>query len=92
MYPDDLDFRELFTTCQSHPKGEFLIQDGYLFKGSQMCASRCGTHELILREIHGGSLADHFGEDKIYLMAMDHYYWPHMLKEIQDIIKRCSTC
>ena len=33
----------------------------------------------------------HFGEDKTYLMAKEHYYWLHMLKDIQDIIKS-SIC
>ena len=51
-----------------------------------------GTRELILREVHRGSMARHFGEDKTYLMAKEHYYWPHMLKDIQDIVKNCSTC
>ena len=53
---------------------------------------KCGTHELILREVHGESIAEHFGEDLNYLMAKEHYCWPYMLKDIQDIIKRCSTC
>jgi len=56
-----------------------------------MCP-KCGTHKLILREVHGGSMVGHFGEDKTYFIAKEHYYWPHMLKDIQDIIKRCSTC
>ena len=51
-----------------------------------------GTRELILREVHRGSMARHLGEDKTYLMAKEHYYRPHMLKDIQDIVTRCSTC
>ena len=37
-------------------------------------------------------MAGHFGEDKTYLMAKEHYYWPHMLKDIQDVLKRRSIC
>jgi len=37
-------------------------------------------------------MVGHFGEDKTYLMAKEHYYWPHMLKNTQDILKRCSIC
>jgi len=37
-------------------------------------------------------MAEYFGEDKTYLMAKEHYYWPHMIKDIQDILKRCSIC
>ena len=56
------------------------------------CQGVARTHELILTEVHGGSLVGHFGKDKTYMMAKEHYCWPHMLKFIQDIIKRCSTC
>ena len=92
LYQDDDDFGELFRVCQTRPKEDFLVQEGFLFKGSQLCVPKCGTRELVIREIHGGSLAGHFGEDKTYSMAKEHYYWPHMRKDIQDIIKRCSTC
>jgi len=64
LYQNDQDFRGLFKACLKHPKGDFHVQDGYLFKGSRLCVPRCGTRELVLREVHGGSMADHFGEDK----------------------------
>jgi len=69
-----------------------MLQGGYLFKGASLCMLKCGTRELILREVHGGLMAGHFDEDKTYLMSKEHYYSPHMLKDIQDIIKRSSTC
>ena len=46
----------------------------------------------MVREVHAGSLAGHFGEDKTLIMLREHYYWPGMEKNVQDIIKRCSTC
>ena len=92
LYKDDEDFGELYESCQAHLKGEFMLQEGYIFKGNRLCVPRCGTHELILREVHGGPLAGHHGEDKTYIMAKEHYFWLHMLKDIQDLIKRCSTC
>jgi len=55
----DLDFGELYEVCQNHPKGDFMVQDGYLFEGTRLCVPKCGTRELLLREVHGGSLAGH---------------------------------
>ena len=92
LYKGDPDFGELYEVCQKHPKGDVLVQDGYLFKGTRLCVPKCGTRELLLREVHGGSLAGHFGEDKTFSMAREHFYWPHMLKDVQDIIRRCATC
>ena len=92
LYQDDEDFRSLFFECQKQPKGDFLLQEGFLFKGTRLCIPKCSTRELLIREVHGGSLAGHFGEDKTLTMLREHYYWPGMDKDVQDIIKRCGTC
>ena len=64
LYAKDEDFRELFAECSKHPKGDFLIQGGFLFEGTRLCVPRCSTRELLIREVHGGSLAGHYGENK----------------------------
>jgi len=92
LYKGDLDFGELYEVRKNYPKGDFMVQDGYLFKGTRLCELKCGTRELLLGDVYGGSLPGHFEEDKMFTMAREHFYWPHMLKDIQDIIKRCSTC
>ena len=74
LYKDEYDLGELSEVCQSYSKGEFLVQDGHLFKGSQLHVLRRPTQELMSREIHGGSLARQFGEDKTYMTAKEHYY------------------
>jgi len=92
LYKEDEDLKELYESCQSHPQKDFFIHDGYLFQGNHHCVPRCGTGELNLRKVHGGSLVGHFGKDKTYIIAKEHYFWPHMLKDIQDIIKMCFIC
>jgi len=37
-------------------------------------------------------LAGHFGESKTLTMLREHYYWPGMEKDVQDILRRCGTC
>jgi len=32
LYAKDEDLRNLYTACSEHAKGDFLIQEGYLFK------------------------------------------------------------
>jgi len=74
-----------------HPKGDFLIQEEFLFKGTRLCVQRCSTRELLIKEVHGGSLAGHYGENKALTMLKEHYYWPGMEKDVQDILKRCGV-
>jgi len=53
-------------------RGDFLIQERYLFKGTQLCIHKCGTRELLVKEVHGGSLVGHYGEKKTSLMPKEH--------------------
>jgi len=92
LYATDEDFGELYSDCQRHPKDDFLLQDEYLFKGTRLCIPRGGTRELLVREVHGGSLAAHFGESKTLIMLREHYYWPGMKKDVQYVLRRCATC
>jgi len=92
LYEQDEDIGKIYEECRKHPKGAFLIQDGYLFKGARLCVPKCGTRELLVREVRGGSLAGHYGENKTSIMLKEHYYWPSMDKNIQDILRRCATC
>jgi len=74
LYATDEYFGELHSDCQRHPKGDFLLQDGYLFKGTRLYIPRGGTRELLVREVHAGSLAGYFGESKTLTMLRAHYY------------------
>ena len=74
LYVKDKHFRELFAECLKHPKGHFLIQEGFLFKDTQLCVPRCSTRELLMKEVHGRSLAGYYGENKTLIMLREHYY------------------
>jgi len=82
----------LYSESQKHPKGDFLVQDRFLFKGARLCIPKCSTRELVIREVRGGSLAGHFGQSNTLTMLREHYYWPRMEKDVQDILRRCGTC
>lgn len=71
LYPTDIDFREIYSDCLKHTKGDFLIQEGYSFKGTRLCIPKCDTCELLIREIQGGSLIGHYGENKTLIMLRE---------------------
>ncbi|XP_074570594.1 uncharacterized protein LOC141827268 [Curcuma longa] len=70
----------------------FFIQDGYLFRGKQLCIPRCSLREAIIREAHSGGLAGHFGRDKTLMLVRDRFHWPKLGSDVEKIVKRCVTC
>ena len=72
LYVEDEDFGELLPECSKHPKGDFLIQEGFLFKGTRLCVPWCSTRELLIREVREGSLTVHYGENKTFIMLREH--------------------
>jgi len=45
-----------------------MVQNEYLFKGPHLCAPRCGTRELLIREV---LLAGHYGENETLAMLRE---------------------
>jgi len=43
LYIEGEDFEELFAECSQHPKVDFLVQEGLLFKGARLCVPRYST-------------------------------------------------
>jgi hypothetical protein len=84
MYRDDSDFKDAYEACENLVLRdrsqwiEYLIQDGLLFKGNQLCIPKSSMRENLLKEKHSGGLAGHFGHDKTFVQLNNLYYWPGM--------------
>lgn len=84
MYHDDSDFKEIYKVCDKflntfHSEySDFFLQNGFLFKGSQLCVPRFSMRENLIKEKHSGSLGGHFGLDKTLDQVRRFYYWPKM--------------
>jgi hypothetical protein len=55
-------------------QGEYFMQDGYLFKGKQLCIPIGLMRETIIRDLHSSGLARHFVKDKTLALIQDKYY------------------
>jgi hypothetical protein len=72
MYREDGDFKEAYEACKNPLLGDrspwtgYLIQDGLLFKGGQLCIPKCSMRDNLLKEKHGRGLVGHFGHDKTF--------------------------
>ena len=72
LYDVDLDFFEAWRECRApnltdhiSKYDEYFIQEGMLFKGSQLCIPRGYMRLNLIKEKHNGGLDGNFGIDKI---------------------------
>ncbi|KAJ0967944.1 hypothetical protein J5N97_024861 [Dioscorea zingiberensis] len=71
---------------------DFLLRDGYLFRGSTLCIPRTSLRDFLIWELHAGGLAGHFGKDKTIALVEDRFYWPSLKKDVIRVVSQCRTC
>ncbi|GJV06613.1 gag-pol polyprotein [Tanacetum coccineum] len=90
LFPED--FGPLLCSSPNMSKGPYVVQDVFLLKNGRLCIHKGSIRDLLIRESHGGGLAGHFGNTKTLEILNEHFYWPCMIKDVQALITRCSTC
>jgi hypothetical protein len=95
MYSDDPNFEEAYEACanpvlrdRSHWI-EYMIQEGLLFKGNQLCIPKCSMRDDLVKEKHSGGLARHLSHDKTFAKLRSSYYWPGMRREVINFVNIC---
>jgi hypothetical protein len=92
LYAEDHEFCEEYRACEKIASGKFFRLDGFLFRENKLCVPNCSVRELLVQESHGGGLMGHFGVAKTLAILQDHFYWPHMKRDVERICGRCVTC
>lgn len=69
--------------------GEYFLQDGYLFKGRQLCILDSPMRENIIKELTSGGIGGHFSGDKIVSLVEDRYFWPRLKKQVDKFVEQC---
>jgi hypothetical protein len=98
MYHSDPDFGEAYEACVNRVLKdrsqwvEYLIQDGLLFKGCQLCIPRCSMRENLLKGKHSGGLARHFVHEKTFSQLNGSYYWLGMRAGVKIFVNNCKIC
>jgi hypothetical protein len=98
MYRGDPDFKEAYEASENpilrdrSQWTEYMIQDGILFKGNQLCIPKCSMRENLLKEKHSGGLAGHFSHDKTFSKLNGSYFWLGMRTDVKKFVDRCRIC
>ncbi|GKV06323.1 hypothetical protein SLEP1_g18224 [Rubroshorea leprosula] len=92
LYANDPDFANVFNACEKIAFDKFYRHEGYLFRENRLCMPNCSLRELLVRESHAGGLMGHFGVRKTLDILNDHFFWPHMKRDVERICERCITC
>ncbi|XP_057543336.1 uncharacterized protein LOC130821562 [Amaranthus tricolor] len=86
------DFSEIYQSCKDRPQGLFSIHQGFLFKGNRLCIPKLPLRSVLVKEVHEGSIAGHFGIQKTLDMLAKHFYWPKMLGTVGKHVLKCEPC
>jgi hypothetical protein len=98
MYRYDPDFKEAYEAYGNPILRditqwiEYMIQDGLLFRGNQLCIPKCSMRENLLKEKHSGGLVGHFGHDKTFSKLNGSYFWPGMRTYVKKFVGRYRIC
>ncbi|KAG7547976.1 Integrase catalytic core [Arabidopsis suecica] len=92
LYATDPDFANVYQACEKFASGHYYRHEGFLFYEKRLCVPNCSLRDLFVREAHGGGLMGHFGVAKTLSVMQDHFYWPHLKRDVERICERCVVC
>nr|GEU59358.1 putative reverse transcriptase domain-containing protein [Tanacetum cinerariifolium] len=78
-------FSVVLQGVQSREKIDFVLHDGFIFKGNQLCIPNSSLHLQIIKELHGEG---HVGHDLTLQLVQASYFLPTMRKEVDRYVKR----
>ncbi|XP_072076679.1 uncharacterized protein [Arachis hypogaea] len=92
LYATDFAFASIYAACEHGAYNKFYKHDGFLFRGNRICVPTYSIRELLVLESHSGGLMGHFGVHKTLNVLSEHFYWPHMRKDVEKFCAKCIAC
>ena len=68
---------------------DFLVVDGFLFHGNQLCVPDSSLRFQIIKELHEEG---HVGRDRTLQLVKTNYFWPTIRREVERYVARCHVC
>ncbi|GKE02833.1 transposon ty3-I gag-pol polyprotein, partial [Tanacetum coccineum] len=90
LYTNDEDFCSIWMELETKQhRGEFILLDGYFFKGNRLCISKTSLKSQLVKEIHAKGLSAHLGRDKTIASVESRFYWPQLKRDVGAFVERC---
>ncbi|KAI3709992.1 hypothetical protein L2E82_39765 [Cichorium intybus] len=89
LFATDPYFSTIIADVQAGKRTDFLLHNGFLFRGKQLCVPECSLRLKIIQELHGEG---HVGRDRTVQLVQESYFWPGMRSEIEKFVQRCRIC
>ncbi|GJT56285.1 transposon ty3-I gag-pol polyprotein [Tanacetum coccineum] len=93
LYLSDEDFGNIWMDLETKQhQGEFILLDGYLFKGNHLCIPKTSLRSQLIKEVHAGRLSAYLGRDKTIASVESRFYCPQLKRDVRAFVKRCVVC
>ncbi|GKA57300.1 RNA-directed DNA polymerase [Tanacetum coccineum] len=93
LYANNEDYGNIWMELETKQhRGEFILIDGYLFKGNRLCIPKTSLKSQLAKEVHVGGLSDHFSRDKTIASVESRFYVPQLKRDVGAFMKKCVVC
>ncbi|KAL1218313.1 hypothetical protein V5N11_022857 [Cardamine amara subsp. amara] len=89
LYPSDPFFGKIWRDTELGIGTIYVIYDGFLFHGAQLCIPESSLRQQLIRELHGEG---HIGRDRTLKLVSSSYFWPTLRRDVERFIVRCGIC
>lgn len=89
MYEDDPSFGKIVKEVTTGQRHDFVLHNGFLFKGRRLCIPDCSLRQQVVQELHNEG---HFGRDKTLALVAADFYWPKLTSDVARFVDRCCVC
>ena len=89
LFVEDPYFAKIVDEVEKGKTDEYVLVDGFLFKGNRLCIPECSLRMKIVKELHEEG---HVERDRTLQLISQSYFWPSMRKEVERFVQRCHIC
>ena len=91
-YGMDPFFSKMLNDVNDGKSIDYLMMNGYLFKGNQLCLPKGSLRLFVIEELHNGGLGGHFGLDKTEALVKQRHFWPSLKRDVARFVQRYLVC